>query len=152
MQVELYKEVNSPVQKRKVVQLTRTALRALRQKESINLSVAIVGEKTGKTLNKTWRGQNNIPSVLSYEEKNPGNKSKTFILPKQKEQFIGEIIITDSVIRKRAKTNKSSYLKEFEFLFIHGLLHLMGHTHKSSSKAKEMEKQEERILNLIHNT
>lgn len=151
MQVELFKEVNSPVQKRKVVQLTGTTLRALKKKYSISLSVAIVGEKTGKALNRIWRGTNSIPSVLSYEEKKSNTKNKALVLPKQKDKFIGEIIITDSIVRKRARANKSSYQKEFNFLFIHGLLHLMGYTHKSDNKAKEMEKQESRILSLIHN-
>ena len=152
MLVELYKEVKSPIQNRKVVQLTRTTLRVLKRKDSITISVAIVGDKTGKALNKTWRGVNSIPSVLSYEEKKSIIKNKKFILPKQKEKFMGEIIITDSVVKKRAKINKSSYPEEFELLFIHGLLHLMGYTHKTDRKTKEMEKQEDRIINLIHNT
>ena len=83
MLVELYKEVKSPIQNRKVVQLTRTTLRVLKRKDSITISVAIVGDKTGKALNKTWRGVNSIPSVLSYEEKKSIIKNKKFILPKQ---------------------------------------------------------------------
>ena len=152
MQVELYKEVKGPVQNKKVVQIARTTLRVLKKKNSINLSVAIVSEKTGRALNKTWRGVDIVPSVLSYEEKKSNNRNKTIVLPAQKDKFIGEIVITDSVVKKQAKENKSSYQEEFEFLFVHGLLHLMGYTHKSGSKANEMEKQEDRIIKLIRNT
>ncbi|MFA6272416.1 MAG: rRNA maturation RNase YbeY [Patescibacteria group bacterium] len=151
MQVELYKEVNSPVEEGQVVQLVKTALRALRKSNSISISVAIVSAKTGRALNKSCRGVESVPSVLSFEETVSKNRRNSFISPVQKEKYIGEIVITDPVVKKRAKENSSSYSKEFGFLFVHGFLHLMGYTHKQNIRANLMERQEDRIMNLLNN-
>ncbi|MFA6525318.1 MAG: rRNA maturation RNase YbeY [Patescibacteria group bacterium] len=151
MQVELYKEVNSPVREGQVVQLVKTALRALRKSDSVSVSVAIVGAKTGAALNKSCRGVSGVPSVLSFEETVSNNYRSSFISPVQKEKYIGEIVITDPIVKKRAKENGSSYLKEFSFLFVHGFLHLLGYTHGQSARANLMEGQEDRIMNLLDN-
>ncbi|MFA6391593.1 MAG: rRNA maturation RNase YbeY [Patescibacteria group bacterium] len=151
MQVELYKQVSCPVQKVRLIKILRTALRAVRKKDSVSISVAVVNEKTGKALNKAWRGVNSVPSVLSFEEKEIKSKKSSFISPKQKDKFIGEIIITDALVKKRAKENDRTYKEEFEFLFIHGILHLMGFTHESEGRADKMEKLEGRIASLLSN-
>jgi probable rRNA maturation factor len=149
MQVEIYKGVESPIKKEQVARLVRTALRVLKKDSLVSISVAIVGAKTGRKLNRLYRGVDSVPSVLSFEEVRTKKKESLFILPRQKEKYIGEIIISDPVVKARAKESGKTYSKEFDYLFIHGFMHLMGYTHKQSKKAKLMEEQETRILKLL---
>ena len=47
--------------------------------------------------------------------------------------------------------NKSVFKKKIIKIFIHGFLHLIGHDHKTDNDYKKMQKEENKIYNLIEN-
>lgn len=148
-QVGLYKEVKSSIRKKRIVHLVESAMRVLKKNTPVSISVAIVSGKTGRALNNQYRAVDSVPSVLSFEEVGI-SKNGSFISPKQTLKYIGEIVISDPVVRKRAKENSTSYYSEFDYLFIHGFLHLMGYTHEKERQADKMERQEKNILKLLN--
>lgn len=147
MSVELYQETASAIQKKDLTRIANKAFKVLGLRENFSLSVAIVKKNTARSLNRIWRGINRPASVLAFGEgrffRTP--RKKSFILPAPERNFLGEIIIADSVIRQGARKRNSSYKKEFNFLFIHGLLHLLGYNHGNVRSRKKMEKLEKMI-------
>jgi len=77
------------------------------------LNLQFVGPTRATTLNKTYRGKEYVPNILSF----PLNAAT------------GEIFICPHIAKKEAKGFKLSPSGYMAFLFIHGLLHLKGHDH-----------------------
>ena len=91
-----------------------------------------------KKLNQKFRKKNKITDVLSFPSK---------ILIK-KYTYIGDIAISFEFINKRS--NISNFKYEFDKMWIHGLLHLLGYDHKKDKDYKKMYKKENLILNYLN--
>lgn len=74
-------------------------------------------------------------NVLSYEF------PKNFIHPYAKGKVLGEIFLNPDYIRKNGE--------DFDFMLIHGFLHLLGYDHKIKSDRIEMEGREKSLLRKI---
>ena len=100
------------------------------------LSIALIGQRKIKDLNKRYRGKNLVTDVLAF----PGDK----------EAGLGEIVICPEKVKKNAKRFKSVYKKELARVLIHGILHLLGYDHERSKiEAETMIKKEENYLSLL---
>ena len=97
-------------------------------------SILLADNKKMKLLNNKFRKKNKPTDVLSFPIKN---------LIKNK-NYIGDIAISYEIINKRSKN--SNFL-EFDKMWIHGYLHLVGYDHKSIKDFKQMNKKENLILN-----
>lgn len=121
----------------KIVQITQGM--GLIQKKNVVLEVSLVSSVKMKLLNKKFRKMNTPTDVLSFE------------IPKQfihnNFQFLGDIVICDSIAKKQSRKYKHSIQNEFTILIVHGLLHLLGFDHeKSNVRATKMMKIESKIL------
>ena len=67
--------------------------------------------------------------------------------PKQKKIYIGDIATSYEIINFRSK--KNSFFLEFDKVWVHGLLHLLGYDHIRDVDYNRMNKIEKRILNSI---
>ena len=66
---------------------------------------------------------------------------------KEKEIYLGDIIINlNKIINK--KDNKN-FKGEFNKLWVHGLVHLLGHDHKKEKDFKNMEKVEKKLISYL---
>ena len=88
-----------------------------------------------KKLNFKFRKKNKITDVLSFPLKYKKNK----II------YIGDIAISYEIINQRSKL--SNFSKEFDKIWVHGYLHLIGYDHKKIKDFKKMYKKEKLILN-----
>ena len=93
------------------------------------LSVAFVGPRTSRKLNREYRGKDYATNVLSF----PLDKKN------------GELVLCMEVItREHKKWNKNIF--DFTgFLVIHGMLHLKGYSHGST-----MEQEEAKFVKKFH--
>lgn len=108
-----------------------------------DVSIAIVGDKAIRSLNKTYRGLDKVTDVLSFGKDKRQNKFD--FTPKE---YLGEIIICRLQAEKQAKIAKHSLNSEITLLLTHGFLHLLGYDHEKNIKeAVKMEKLEEKIIN-----
>lgn len=87
------------------------------------VSLVVVGDKKIRTLNKQYRGIDKVTDVLSFKHEGDINPN---------DNFLGEIFIDISEAKRTHKYvdifgRKRSYLYIFYFLFVHGLLHLVGY-------------------------
>ena len=128
--IELNKKVTCPVSRlffSGLAQETyhRNKLLSFLKKKNLNVSIAIIGKKEMQKLNKTWRGIDQPTDVLSFAEYSWGKLKKV----KEKDIFLGEMILCFSDISAYAKKTKRSVRQELAEVAIHGFLHLTGLDH-----------------------
>ncbi len=111
-------------------------------KGGVTLSLAVVGDREMRRLNKKFRGKDKTTTVLSF----PGN-IKGFI---DYENDLGEIVISYDQCKVLARKQRTSIKKEFLSLLVHGILHLLGYDHLKEKEAERMDKLEKKILSRLY--
>ena len=99
------------------VRIPRTIMKVIYNdllKKKCSLTVIGVGDTFSKKLNNTYRKKNVPANILTFPPDN--NKS-------------AEIYINTALAEKTAKKHTISTKKQIIFLYIHGILHLLGHAH-----------------------
>ena len=123
--------------RRKLLKLNK--LKLFRNK-SKNCTVFLTNNKTMKELNKKFRKKNKSTDVLSF----PFNDK----IKHKKNVYLGDIAISYEFVNKRSKN--SNFFLEFDKMWIHGYLHLLGYDHKKKKDFKKMKKIEDLILNKFY--
>ena len=116
------------------------------KKNQIFFTLLLSGNKEIKFLNKKFRKKNKTTDVLSFpfQKKNELKKK----LRKKTEVYLGDIIINLSKIKSK---NKKNFFKiEFDRLWIHGLVHLLGHDHQKHKDFKIMHQIEKKYFDLVN--
>jgi probable rRNA maturation factor len=112
----------------------------------IEFSLMLTENKKIRQLNKKFRNKNRSTDVLSFPFY---EKKKLSKLLKNKEMFyLGDIIVNLNKII--INTKKKNFKIEFDKLWIHGLLHLLGSRHKFNKDYFKMKKLENIFLNSIN--
>ena len=104
------------------------------------ISIFLTNDKKMRQLNLRFRKKNKPTDVLSF----PLN----FV--KKKIGYLGDIAISYEIVNKRSK--KSNFNYEFDKMWVHGYLHLLGYDHKKIREFEKMHKIEKKILNYIEST
>ena len=107
-------------------------------KKNHEFSILMTNNKKMKYLNLKFRKKNKPTDVLSFPIK----------IKVKKTLYLGDIAISYEIIKKRSK--KTNFFLEFDKMWIHGYLHLIGHDHKKLNDFKKMYKKEKLILNYFH--
>ena len=107
-------------------------------KKNHEFSVLLTNDKKMKYLNFKFRKKNKPTDVLSFPIK----------IKEKKRLYVGDIAISYEIIKERSK--KTNFFLEFDKMWIHGYLHLIGHDHKKLNDFKKMYKKERLILNYFH--
>tara|TARA_B100001250_G_scaffold223453_1_gene191566 strand:+ start:155 stop:601 length:447 start_codon:yes stop_codon:yes gene_type:complete len=107
-------------------------------KKKQEFSILLTNNKRMKSLNFKFRKKKKPTDVLSFPSKNVFKKNI----------YIGDIAISFEIINKRSK--KSNFYIEFDKMWIHGYLHLIGYDHKKLVDFKKMTKKENIVLNYLH--
>ena len=100
--------------KKKLVKLNKLKLF---KKKSKNHTIFLTNNKKMRELNKKFKNKNKTTDVLSFPFHNKINYKKNI--------YLGDIAISYEIINKRSKN--SNFLVEFDKMWIHGYLHLLGH-------------------------
>ena len=111
--------------------------------KNVTFTILLTNSLNMKKLNKKFRKRNKPTDVLSF----PYFSSKNLKSSKNKEIYIGDIAISYEIINSRSK--KNNFHLEFDKVWIHGLLHLIGYDHVKNKDYFKMVNFEKRILNLI---
>jgi len=111
--------------------------------KNITFTILLTNAFNIKKLNKKFRRQNKSTDVLSF----PSFSSKNLKSIKEKKIYIGDIAASYEIINSRSK--EKSFFIEFDKVWVHGLLHLIGYDHIKNQDHNKMSKIEKRILNSI---
>ena len=66
----------------------------------------------------------------------------------KKKLYVGDIAISYEIIKKRSK--KTNFFLEFDKMWVHGYLHLIGYDHKGLDDFSRMYRKEKSILKYFH--
>ena len=110
--------------------------------KNITFTILLTNSLNMQKLNKKFRKHNKSTDVLSF----PSFSSKRLKLMKEKKIYIGDIAASYEAIHLRSKKN---FFEEFDKVWVHGLLHLIGYDHIRDKDFYKMDKIEKRILDSI---
>lgn len=104
------------------------------------LSVAIVGDRSIRRLNRLYLGRDNSTNVISF-----AMQEGAFI--DVNPQILGDVVISAATCAVEAEEGGISFEHRLYFLLLHGILHLVGFDHERSgeAEARRMEAKEREI-------
>lgn len=128
--MEIVNLTKSKIPERKFKKLAEIVLRKENNKGK-DLSIVLVSPQRMRKLNRAYRGKDKATNVLAF----PGG---AFAL--------GEIVLCPSVISKDALKYKIPFTTALSWMFVHGLLHLLGYDHKTAKDERIMTQKEKAYL------
>ncbi|MBR0295309.1 MAG: rRNA maturation RNase YbeY [Bacilli bacterium] len=102
------------------------------------ISVSIIDNKEIHQINKMYRNVDKETDVISFAFLDNDDEEKKNLKKKGALVDLGEIYISLPKAMDQAKEYGHSLERELDFLFLHGLLHLLGYDH--------MEKEDEIVM------
>ena len=112
--------------------------------KNVIFTILLTSSSNMKKLNKKFRRKNKSTDVLSF----PFFSPKNLKLVREKKFYIGDIATSYEIINSRSKRN--NFFLEFDKVWVHGLLHLVGYQHVKNNDYFKMNKVEKRILDSIN--
>jgi probable rRNA maturation factor len=87
------------------------------------VTIALVGDRRMRTLNRTWRGTDAATDVISFPSgADPGPV-----------KHLGDLVISRDTALRQGRAEGHSLATELRVLALHGLLHLLGYDHERDS-------------------
>lgn len=108
-----------------------------------------------KTYNQEYRGIPRETDVLSFpgvDYEKPGDFSlaiadkNSYFNPETDELLLGDIILCRDRVFSQAEEYGHSVLREFAFLLVHSMLHLLGYDHMEEEEEKIMKRHQDEIM------
>ncbi len=106
----------------------------------INISILLTGNNDLRLLNKKFRKKNKTTDVLSFPSYDQNIMKTKF--KSSKNLYLGDIALNLYKIDK----GKNKFKSEFDKLWVHGLVHLMGYRHYKNKDFFKMKKIEDKII------
>jgi probable rRNA maturation factor len=129
--------------------MRKTGLKQILDNEGteIEISLLFVEEEEIQQLNYQYRYKNAVTDVLSFplEEDVAAYLSGHDFLPGEN-LLLGDIIICAARAAEQAREYGHSLEREIFFLFVHGLLHLLGYDHTEKKDEQVMRSLQTAIL------
>ena len=113
------------------------------KKKRFSLTILLTDNFKMKFLNKEFRSKNKTTDVLSFPNLDDMDLKKK----NNAEIYLGDIAISYEIVNQRSKD--SNFDLEFDKMWIHGYLHLLGYNHKKVKDYKAMKKMEDKILKIF---
>lgn len=130
MRLEINNRTKDKINLALVKKIASAFSRAYKVKKK-EISLAFVSDAEMKKLNRIYRLVNQPTDILSFA----GEKD-----------FLGELVIDYSQIKRQAKEAGASVERELVFILVHGLLHLVGYDDKTEAGRRKMVKLGEEFI------
>lgn len=107
------------------------------QRTDGEISVYVVDEEEGQSLNAQYRGKDYPTNVLSF----PADIPEEVGIP-----LLGDLVVCAPVVEREAREQGKSLEAHWAHMLVHGTLHLLGFDHIDDAEAEEMEALETEII------
>ncbi len=116
-------------------------LKVLKLEDNYDLSLIICGPISIRRINRDYRNIDSVTDVISFAllDDEDGFQCEDRI-------ELGDIFINRDKVLSQAKEYNHSIKREFVFLFVHGLLHLLGYDHMNKEDEKKMFSLQKKII------
>ena len=123
--VLIYVESRYKVDRKRIKSAVRFVLEEQNVQTPVEVSVAIVGDRKMKALNKKYRNKEGTANILEF----PLNEGESTMLPSDIMR-LGDIVISYPMVIKEASEQEMLVDDRVEELIQHGMLHLLGLHHE----------------------
>lgn len=134
MKLYLVEEVNHPIIG--IEDILKIVAKHVSRAEKVSCftkaSLILVTNEAIAKINKEYRQKDYATDVLSF--------------PSEEKRYLGEVFISMEKAIEQAKEYNHSIEREFVFLLVHGLLHLLGYDHINKEDEEIMFLKQEKIL------
>lgn len=117
--------------------LADTVFEITKQPNDKEISLSFCDEAEIQKLNNQYRNKDYVTDVLSF----PPHMPEGVDLP-----ILGDIVICLKKAQAQAAGLNHTVKRELAFLFVHGLLHLLGYDHEESDEAELMFSLQDQVL------
>ena len=97
------------------------------------ITVRIVDEAEGRSLNRDFRGQDHATNVLTFDYR-------------REPTVLADLVLCAPVVAREARALRRPIQAHYAHLLVHGTLHAQGHDHQQATDARAMEALETRLL------
>lgn len=132
-QIQIEPYINS------LLEINKIVFEKLKLKDLVIFECSIVDLNQIQKINLKYRKMNKPTDVISF----------AFWDGQIKTPLLGEMFICYQKIQEQANNYNHSFKRELCFLYIHGLLHLLGYDHLIEGEEKIMFSLQEEILNSL---
>jgi probable rRNA maturation factor len=123
--------------------LKRSDLRSFAERGEITLM--LVSNPKIRKLNQEFRGKDSATDVLSFPLV-VSESGEVLLFPGDETIELGELVISLEKAEEQAQEYGHSFEREFAFLFVHGVLHVLGFDHITKAQEQEMFSRQTKIL------
>ena len=116
-------------------------LKTLKLSDEYDLSLIICGPITIRRINREYRSIDAVTDVISFALLDNEDD-----IEYEERIELGDIFINRDRVLSQAKEYGHSIKREFVFLFVHGLLHLLGYDHMNKEDEKKMFALQKKIV------
>lgn len=109
---------------------------------------SLVGEEEIQEINRDYRKIDRVTDVISFAFNDDEAEKQIALANPEIPHMLGEIFICVPRALEQAEEIGNTPERELSFLFVHGLLHLLGYDHMKEEDAKIMFPLQEEILAL----
>ena len=141
--VEVFIQVGEEVPELETVEKVLNKAIEKEKLDNVSFNLIIVDNDYIHELNKTYRNIDRETDVITF-----ALEDDETVINGSDERLLGDIYISLDKTSEQAITYGHSFLREFAFLTVHGLLHLLGYDHMEKDEEKEMFSLQEEILKL----
>lgn len=110
------------------------------------LSLLLCDDAFIRPLNAQWRDKDTATDVLSFPQiavATPGHP------PVDQGRLLGDIVISTTTARRQADERDHALDTELRVLLVHGICHLIGHTHAADDDRAAMQEREGILLEAL---
>ena len=140
MQDYIFNTTNEEIDTSEIDRVIKFACKHLNIKNPL-LNIVIVDNEKIREINREYRNKDAVTDVISFAFEEVNDVEYDDI------RFLGEIYISYERCKSQASDYGHSVRREFSYLAVHGLLHLLGYDHINEEDKKVMRALEEEILN-----
>jgi probable rRNA maturation factor len=97
------------------------------------ITVRIVDEAEGRSLNRDFRGQDHATNVLTFDYRR---------VP----MVLADLVLCAPVVAREARAQRKPIEAHYAHLLVHGTLHAQGHDHQRATDARVMQALETGVL------
>lgn len=97
------------------------------------ITVRVVGEDEGRTLNREFRAKDYATNVLTFDYAH-------------EPVVVADLVLCAPVVAREAKEQRTALADHYAHLLVHGTLHAQGWDHEADDDAAAMEARESEIL------
>lgn len=127
--------------------LLKTTLNHLNLKFDPIISISLISDEMIHEINRDYRHVDRATDVISFAFLD-GISNKEELLSSSNMVDLGEIYISLERAKLQALEYQHSLHRELCFLFIHGLLHLLGYDHMNKVDEEKMFRLQDEILSI----